>query len=70
VAGLGPAIHESQEPIVEIIPIWILSKDQPVFPRAPPMLQISLSLPRQPHVIVSLSINEPPQSVLFGEAFD
>jgi hypothetical protein len=31
VAGLGPAIHESPELIVEIIPMRILSEDQPDF---------------------------------------
>ena len=64
VAGLDPATNESQEPIVEIIPIWILSKDQSNFPRAAPTLHIPLALPRQTHLLVAFGIDKPTQAVL------
>jgi hypothetical protein len=51
VAGLVPAILDS-EPIVEIGPVGVLVKNQPHFPGAPPMLHISLPLPRRAHVSV------------------
>src|SRR5215471_5436247 len=69
-AGFGPAIHDFSEPIVQVVPVGVLVEDQSHFPRAPPMLHISLSLPCRAHVIVVFSKYQPPQAVFLREALD
>jgi hypothetical protein len=46
-AGLVPAIHESDEPIVKVIPAWISREDQTHFPPSRPVFRVLLALDRR-----------------------
>jgi hypothetical protein len=59
VAGLDPAIHDSREPIVKIVPVGILRENQVDFPRPSPVLHIPFTLPCQAHVIIAFHKNQP-----------
>lgn len=59
VTGLGPVIHALPEAIVKILPIRILSVDQPYLPGARPMLHILFALSCGAHVVLPFSIHEP-----------
>ena len=63
-------IHDLREPMVKVGPVRVLVEDQSHFPDAPPVLHISLALPRRAHIVVTLGKYEPPQPVLLGEVLD
>jgi hypothetical protein len=45
-AGLVAAIHESDDPIVKIVPEWISREDQAHFPPSRPVFHVLLALDR------------------------
>ena len=69
-AGLVPATHALQKSIVEILPFRVLAVDQPHLPCPRPMLDVSLALPRDQHVVILLDMDEPLEPVPFSEALD
>src|SRR5215472_1606247 len=68
--GLGLAIHESDEPVVEILPVRVVDENEPDLPSAPIVLQVLLSLPRPVNVVVMLGINEALQPIASREPCD
>src|SRR5215470_12165368 len=68
--GLGLAIHESDEPVVEILPVRVVDENEPDLPSAPIVLQVLLSLPRLVNVVVMLGINEALQPIASREPCD
>jgi len=66
-AGLVPAIHESDEVIIKIIPFGICRENEPHLPLARPMLHVVLALDRRPDVGVRLHLDQPLQPVPLGE---
>src|SRR5579864_5589241 len=69
-AGLVPAIHDLDELIVKIVPTWVGCENQAYFPGSWPVLHVVLALDRGLNVRVVLDIDEPFQSIAFGEAVD
>ncbi len=66
--GLARPPTSSQQAIVEIFPIRVLSVDQADLARARPVLHVQFALLCREDVIVSLDIDEPFQTVPPGEA--
>src|SRR5215472_16185210 len=46
------------EPLVKIVPVWVVAQNQPHFPGAGPMLHIPLTLLNEENVVISLGIDE------------
>lgn len=66
--GLVPAIHGSDEPIVEVVPAGIGGKDQPHLPPSRPMLDIVLALDGTPNVAMGFEIDQAFEAVPLCEA--
>src|SRR5215472_10017537 len=62
-AGLVPAIHESDEPIVKVIPAWISREDQTHFPPSRPVFHVLLALDRRADIGMAFRECEPFESV-------
>jgi len=67
-AGLVPAIHESDEPIVKVSPAWISREDQTYFPPSRPVFHVLLALDRRADIGMAFREFEPFESVPFCEA--
>src|SRR5688572_8964427 len=68
-AGLVPAIHESAEVRVQILPNGVGRENEPYLPLSWPMFHIFLALDGRHDVRMRLRINEPLQTVSLGEPF-
>ncbi len=66
-AGLVPAIHGSDKPVVEVIPARIRREDQAHLLLSRPVLHVVLALDRRPNVGVRFNLDQPFQPVAFGE---
>jgi hypothetical protein len=67
-AGLVPAIHVLNEPIVEIIPLGIRREDQTHFPPSRPVFHVLLALDRCADIGMTFREYEPFQSVSLCKA--
>jgi hypothetical protein len=67
-AGLVPAIHESGDPIVKIIPARIAREDQTHFPPSRPVFHVLLALDRRADVGMAFREYEPFEAVSLCEA--
>jgi hypothetical protein len=68
-AGFGPAIYESRELVVKIVPGWIAKQKLAGLPGARVALQVPFPLARLSNVIMALRVNEAPQAISLGESF-
>ena len=67
-AGFVPAIHGSQEPVVEVIPVGVCREYQAYLPCSRPVLHVPLALSGKADVGVGFRIDQPFQTVSFREA--
>jgi hypothetical protein len=66
--GLSRPSTKSRQTIIEIIPLWICSEDQPNLPSPWPMFHVLLALYCILYIAMVLRIDEPLKSVLLGKA--
>ena len=66
-AGLGPAIHELRQLVIEVPPIGIRPEDQTDLPGAGPMLDVLLTLYGRPDVVMRLGVDQSLEAMLFRE---
>ena len=67
-AGLVPAIHVLNQAMKQILPIRIVSMDQPHFPRTWPVFDRLLTLNRGANIFMPFKIDELFQPILLREA--
>src|SRR5712692_3595787 len=67
-AGLVPAIHELQQPLVKIVPGWVCRQNKPHLPLPRPVLDVLLALNCGGDLKMRLEIDETLQSVPFRKA--
>jgi hypothetical protein len=67
-AGLVPATHESDEPIVKVIPARITREDQTHFPPSRPVFHVLLALDRRADIGMAFREHEPFESLSLCEA--
>ena len=69
-AGLVPAIYESDQPVVKVIPFGICREDQAHLPSARPVFHVPLAPDRRGDIRVRLGIDKPLQTVSFRKPLD
>jgi hypothetical protein len=69
-AGLVPAIHESDELVVKIAPARIRCEDQAHLPSARPMLDVSFASDCRRDIRMWLGVDQPFQAVALRKALD
>jgi hypothetical protein len=69
-AGLVPAIHDSDEPLAKVVPGGVRCQYEAHLPLSRPVLDVVFALNRGPDVRVRLCVYQLLQAVALGEAFD
>ena len=67
-AGRGPAMNESRQRVIKILPVRIVHQDQPDLLCTRIVLQVSLPLPCLSDIVMVLGIHEASQAISLRKA--